>query len=664
MQLRQPLPSKDTLRVDLLGPLRVSLGEVELHITGRKTTALLAYLLRRGGAVPRDSLMALLWPDSGDAQARASLRQTLSALRREFRLASALILAADSNAISLATGEIALDTARFERLARSDDVTDLAEAQGLCRGEFFEGVGPVTPEFDRWVEAERGVLRAGLASVLLRLCDAHAAAGQTEEAIATALRLLALDPLQEHVHRRVMEAYRQQHRFDAALRQFETLRSVLEAELGVAPEPTTLDLVREVRRQRSGSGGQPTGPQVAMAQTAAMGAVLASPTTRPSIAVLPFLGGSDSSEAVLLGEGIAEEVIVNLSRDRALLVVSRQSSFHPDMTRAATEEIGTRLGVRFVLTGSVRTAGTRLRVAVHLARCDDGAEIWAETYNREIDDIFSVQSDIARTVMATVAGRIMDDATLPDQSAAIGDLDAMRLVLLGLRQLHSHSASSMHSAVDLLSRAVAQAPNNGRALGLLALAKVYERWNYALRTDVADILPIAEEALRLDSRDSRAHCAMGIACLVSRDHDRAGHHFEAGLAANPNDDLLLIEYGRYLFYIDRPEEALSRIREAMRLNPLHPDWFWNIQGRSLHLLGRHADALAAFRHITTPAYYHYGYMATCHRALGDDNAAEAMRARLFQAEPDFDVARFIASLPHRSAASAERFAKELRWLHQ
>jgi adenylate cyclase len=309
-------------------------------------------------------------------------------------------------------------------------------------------------------------------------------------------------------------------------------------------------------------------------------------------------------------------------------------------------------------------AGTRLRVAVHLARCQDGAEIWAETYNREIDDLFSVQSDIARTVMATVAGRIMDDATLPDPSAAIGDLDAMRLVLLGLRELHSHSASSMRSAVDLLSRAVALAPNNGRALGLLALAKVYDRWNYALRTDVADILPIAEQALRLDNRDSRAHCAMGIACLVSRDHDRAGHHFEAGLAANPNDDLLLIEYGRYLFYIDRPEEALSRIREAMRLNPLHPDWFWNIQGRSLHLLGRHAEALAAFRHITSPAYYHFAYMAACYRALGDETAANAMRARLFQAEPDFDVTRFIASLPHRNAASAERFARELQWLRQ
>jgi hypothetical protein len=99
---------------------------------------------------------------------------------------------------------------------------------------FLEGIGPVTPEFDRWAEAERGALRASFEALLLRLCDAHAATGRTEEMIATALRLLALDPLQEHVHRRVIDGYRRQKRFDAALRQFESLRSVLQRELGVS----------------------------------------------------------------------------------------------------------------------------------------------------------------------------------------------------------------------------------------------------------------------------------------------------------------------------------------------------------------------------------------------------------------------------------------------
>jgi len=157
---------------------------------------------------------------------------------------------------------------------------------------------------------------------------------------------------------------------------------------------------------------------------------------------------------------------------------------------------------------------------------------------------------------------------------------------------------------------------------------------------------------------------MALASLLSRDHERAGHHYEVGLAENPNDELLQIEYGRYLFYVDRPEEGLRSIDEAMRLNPLHPDWFWNIQGRCLHLLGRHAEALAAFRRIAAPAFYHYAYMAACHHALGENSPAKVMKARLFEKKPDFDVAQFVATLPHRNPATAQRFARELDWLEE
>lgn len=645
------------LRLNLLGPFRAEVGGVPVRIGGRKGVALLAYLLRRGGAVPRESLMALLWPDSGDGQARASLRQALAALRRDLGTAATTVISTEDQAVALAPGAVEADTSAFERLARSDATGDLQAAQELWRGGFLEGIGPVTPEFDRWAAAEQGALRASFEALLLRLCDAHAATGRTEEMIATALRLLALDPLQEHVHRRVIDGYRRQKRFDAALRQFESLRSVLRDELGVSPEPATLDLIRETRKARGTVGAAPLEPEAPGVRAAPQ-----TPSARPSIAVLPFAGLPDGSDAALLGEGIAEEVIVNLSRDRGLLVVSRQSSFHPQLAQAASDAIGVQLGVRFLLSGSVRIAADRIRVVSHLARCDDAAVVWSETYDREIGDIFAVQSEIARMVMATAMGRIVDEVALHEALPGGGNLDAWRLVLVGLRQLHAHTPESMRAAIDALSHAIDLAPDNGRAHGLLALALIYERWNYAAQTDVTDILPLAERALALDSRDSRAHCAMAVASLLSRDHDRAGSHFEAGLAANPNDDLLQIEYGRYLLYVDRPEDGLRRIREAMRLNPLHPDWFWNIQGRCLHLLGRHADALAAFRHIISPVFYHFAYMAACHHALGEIEEAEALKVRLFIVKPDFDVTEFVAALPHRSAETAEGFARELRWL--
>ena len=644
------------LRVDLLGPFRAGIDGAPVRIGGRKGMALLAYLVRRGRAVPRESLMALLWPDSGDAQARASLRQALATLRRDLGAAAAAIRSAEDNEIALVTGAVTTDAEECDRLAESGTIANLKVAQALWRGDFLEGLGPVTPEFDRWVEAERGALRATRELLLVRLCDAQAAAGHTEAMIATALRLLALDPLQEHVHRRVIDGYRRQGRLDAALRQFEMLRAVLQSELGVQPELVTLDLIREIRTARGMSGAARAGAKPPPAPAAP-----AAPSARPSIAVLPFSGQPDGSDATLLGEGIAEEVIVNLSRDRGLLVVSRQSSFHPQVLQAAPDVIGAQFGVRFLLSGSVRLAGDRIRVMAHLTRCDDASDLWSESFDREVGDIFALQSEIARMVMATATGRIVEEEALREAASDSSNLDAWRLVLLGLRQLHAHTPDSMRAAIDALSRAVALAPENGRAHGLLALARIYERWNYAAQTEVSDILPLAERALVLDRRDSRAHCAMAVASLLARDHDRAGSHFEAGLVANPNDDLLLIEYGRYLMYVDRPEEGLMRVREAMRLNPLHPDWYWNIQGRCLHLLGRHSEALAAFRHIAAPAFYHFCYMAACHRALGEHGAAEAMRDRLIAARPDFDLAGFVATLPHRNPATAERFAAELAW---
>lgn len=644
-------------RVDLLGPLRAEVEEVPVRIGGRKGVALLTYLLQLGRAVPRESLMALLWPDSGDVQARASLRQALATLRRDLGAAASAIRSVGESEVALVAGAVTTDAEECARLAGSGTIEDLEAAQALWRGDFLEGLGPVTPEFDRWAEAERGALRATREALLVRLCDAQAAAGRTEAMIATALRLLAHDQMQEHVHRRVIEGYRRQGRLDAALKQFEVLRTLLQSELGVQPEQVTLDLIREVRTARGLSSAERAGadpPPVRAAPSA--------PSARPSIAVLPFAGHPDGSDATLLGEGIAEEVIVNLSRDRGLLVVSRQSSFHPQILQAAPDAIGAQLGVRFLLSGSVRLAGDRIRVLAHLTRCDDASDLWSDSFDREIGDIFTLQSEIARMVMATATGRIVEEEALRGASPDHSNLDAWRLVLLGLRQLHAHTPESMRAAIHALSQAVALAPENGRAHGLLALARIYQRWNYAAQTEVSDILPMAERALVLDRRDSRAHCAMGVASLLAHDHDRAGAHFEAGLVANPNDDLLLIEYGRYLMYVDRLEEGLRRVREAMRLNPMHPDWYWNIQGRCLHLMGRHAEALFAFRHIAAPVFYHFAYMAACHRTLGEIEAAEAMKARLITAQPDFDIARFVVALPHRSRETAARFARELEWL--
>lgn len=244
-------PDDPTLHLLVLGPLLTEVQGQPVVISSLKAQALLVLLSRRRDhQAPREVLTRLLWPDSAEPQARASLRQALSALRHNLRAAKSAILS-EGDRLTLADKTVSLDVSEFERLAAIDDAESLTAAAGLYRGDFAEGFPTVTPEFDRWVETERAYLRSQVSALLLRLCDAQAALGHIEASIATAHRLIAVDPLQEHVHRRLMGGYLQLKRFDAALKQFDSLKAVLDQELGVAPEQTTLDLARQAREERA-----------------------------------------------------------------------------------------------------------------------------------------------------------------------------------------------------------------------------------------------------------------------------------------------------------------------------------------------------------------------------------------------------------------------------
>lgn len=663
MHSREISSSQTELR--LLGSFSVSGLEGALP---RKGQALLAYLCRRPGLTAlRETLVGLLWADSAEEQARASLRQTLSVVKKALESAGYSGLVADARAVSLSSQGLWVDATAFEALAEGPDLAALADAADLAQGAFLEGFGPVAAEFDLWAEAERAHGQVRLSKVLLRLSDGHMAEGSLVEAIADLQRLLLVDPLQEQVHRRLMQAYAAQNRRDAALKQFESLRVLLSKELGVEPERETHDLVREIRRQRA---AQPTAPLATQpnTQTAipASGQTPSRPSVaetrfegRPSVAVLALKTLSHTEETAFFGEAVAEEIIAELARDKSLLVVSGGSSFRFDLDQTSAAEIGDKLGARFLLGGSVRVAGDQVRVMVHLVQCDTGQTIWSERHDRALKNLFDVQTDIARTVTATVVGRIAEAEANAASHRPLESLESYSLAAQGMQHFTTYSEEGYAAAIACFERAVALDPGFARAHGMLALLKIYQRWYFDMRSDVADLLVPAQRAVQLDHREAKGHCALGLAFLILRDFDQAGLHFRAGLAANPNDDLLLIEYGRYLMYVERPADGLEKVEEAMRLNPFHPNWYWNVHGRCQHMLGNHAEALQSFQRVHQPAFWVQAYMAACHRVLGDEKAAEAARRALFNSRPDLDFAHFAEMFPYKNPQTARRFFDEV-----
>ncbi|HEY0835944.1 MAG TPA: BTAD domain-containing putative transcriptional regulator, partial [Azospirillum sp.] len=253
-------------KLDLFGgfDLRTAAG-APCPLSVRKAMGLLTYLaLRPDRAQSREKLAGLLWGDSPDAQARSSLRQVIATLRRTFPDDGAPVLRAEGEVVALAPGALDTDVAAFERAVAEGTPEALDEAVALYRGELFEGLSLHAEAFDDWLMVERQRLREMALGALARQLDRALADGRAEAGVRTALRLLALDPLQEAAHRALMQLYARQGRHTVALRQYQICRAMLDQELGVLPEPETERVHRAIRERRHARGRledtAPTGP--------------------------------------------------------------------------------------------------------------------------------------------------------------------------------------------------------------------------------------------------------------------------------------------------------------------------------------------------------------------------------------------------------------------
>jgi len=385
----------------------------------------LAYLaLRRGSPVPRQTLLGLLWSSRGEEQARASLRQTLSALRKELGDAAEPLLLASNDSVALATDGVWVDALALEAASPSLSLEQLGSLAGLFAGDLLEGLALNESGFDQWLLAERESVRTRVLQLYELLATGLERAARVEDAITCSARALALDPLQEGMHRRLMGLYMQQGRHDAALALFEQCRRTLAEQLAAPPEKATLEVLAQVRQQRSQASARVATPTPTPSQPSTQPAVPANlmqetggPALpeRPSIAVLPFTNMSADPEQGFFSDGITEDIITELGKFRELFVIARNSSFAFKDAEADSREVGRKLGVRYLLEGSVRRLGQRIRVTAQLVDSIQGMQVWAERYDRELLDLFELQDELTRSIATTVKGRV--DATVEARAA-------------------------------------------------------------------------------------------------------------------------------------------------------------------------------------------------------------------------------------------------------
>ena len=555
---------------------------------------MLAYLaVHHGQSVPREQLATLLWGHSGGEQARRSLRQCLLSLRALLIGAAGDLLIADAAGVRLAPEDrVEVDAARFEVLGRSAAPAELEAARALYRDEFLAGLQITSKPFAEWVSIQRRQLATARSDVLFRLAIAHATAGSSEQAIAVAGQLIAVDPLREDAHCLSMQLLAMAGRRNAALQEHAAFSQRLWRELGAAPEPATVALAAAIRAgdpvpvpTAAKANGPPAGIPVTPKHRSRAPAT-GTPGKVP-IAVLPFTNLSGDPDQNYFTDGTVEDVTIALGHVPWLFVIASSSAFTYRDRAADLRQIGDELGVRYVLRGSVRKDGKRVRIVVQLIDTAQGGQVWAGRFDGELHDIFAMQDRIATQVAATIAPTLRSLEIERAQRKRTESLTAYDLHLRALACFRTSHAGN-EEALRYLTRAIELAPSFGPAYGLSARCYHLQTvFGWALPSDsaVKEGFRLAYLGAEIGKDDSETLWMSGhTLAQVAGDYDYGVSLIDKSLALNPNSASAWISSCFVRSHLGDTDTALQHFAEAQRLNPRD----------SMHHVQWHAAALAHF----------------------------------------------------------------------
>ena len=348
-----------SLKIQLLGPMRVLSDDKLVTISSRKVRALLAYIaLRPGVQIPRSIIASLLWGERLDTQAFASLRQALTELRSALGSSADVSLQTSKESVSWIGEEAWVDANVLASAIKGHDDA-LQDARSIPVGDLLEGISIDEPNFEQWLTTERQRFRSHFVAFHSRLAEVAERDGKLEEAISYYLTIVSLEPVREQVHRKIMQLFVQQGRYDAALAQHERCRRELAAELGIAPEAQTEELARTIRAKRRTSKAPSPHGDAASVQPIMRSADV---SARPSIAVLPFVSMAGGKDHEYFVDGLTDDIINALSRFSSLFVIARTSTFIYKERAVDVKHVAAELDVRYVLEGSVQRTGESLRI--------------------------------------------------------------------------------------------------------------------------------------------------------------------------------------------------------------------------------------------------------------------------------------------------------------
>jgi len=386
---------------------------------------------------------------------------------------------------------------------------------------------------------------------------------------------------------------------------------------------------------------------------------------RPAIAVLPFVNMSGDPEQEYFSDGISEDIITALSKLRWFLVIARNSSFVYKGKSVHLKQIGEELGVGYVVEGSVRKAGDRVRITAQLNDVATGSHIWAERYDRGLADVFAVQDEITEAIVAAIEPQLYAAENFRAQRKAPESLDAWDLVMRALSHYWRVTRQDNVVAQALLEKAISIDPNYGQALSALATSYMFcVHMGWADHKAIQRAEEAAVAAIRADNEDPWAHQALGGVYMLERRFEDSLAEFERALQLNPNFAMAQAYYGLALTYSGRWQEGYETAQRAIRLSPRDPFLavYYGVCAYAQFVGRNYEEAIKLARESVRDRSDFVG----AHRVLtaaagmaGDKELAQSALAELRRAQPNVSLA-WIADMPIRDDAEREHYLEGLR----
>jgi len=640
------------IRLDLFGGFGVaSASGATIPISSKKGRALLAYLALQGRAQSREKLSGLLWSARQQAQAYNSLRHELVELRRAFGTESPSPLVIDGDTVGLVADNIESDVAEVERYVRDDTAERLQCAARLYRGALLDGLAIRDSVFVEWLAQERGRLH----DLAIGVFDRLAALLTGASAMAAARQLLALDPLREGSHRALMRAYAEQGETDLALRQYQTCREMLRDELAVDPAGETDQLFREIRERKLNRTSAKLPP-----------AQLRAEPGKSLMAVLPFDVFGHEPDLEVIAAGLTEDIITGMARFRLVSVISRHSILSYKDRALELRQFGREIGAHYVLAGSLRRSGERMRATAQLVDSESGRELWAERYDRSLVDHFVVQDELTQAIVAGIEHVLV--AAEHRRVIASGLGEGPTLNQKAGWHLFRFTREDNATAIELLRHAIARNPNADRRYQALALALGLDLafgWTERPNDTIAEMLAAAERSVSLADQDAWNHAPLSWALMFGRDYQRAIAESGRMIELNPNSGVSYGVSAIVLGHCGKPEAALDMLDKARRIAPQAPFMFNYLCGGALALyrLGRYREAadMADSAALRRPNFFQPQLvLAAALACAGETARAGVALAAAIRLAPRMSEAWLNPLMPLREASDSAHLIDGLR----